>query len=163
MAIEVRQDKDLAKARNYVLRLIKFRERSEKEIRDKLKEKNYGIGIINKVAAHFKEIKFIDDEKFAKSWIDSRIRKPLSLEVIRLELIQKGIDRDIIEKFINEKKSVFNETKALQELINARFNKLTEKKEYREIRQKLFSYFVRRGFSASAVYETINKLLPRKV
>lgn len=161
MSVKVMHDKDLAKARNYVLRLIKFRERSEKEIRDKLKEKNYEARVIDEVLAHFKEIKFIADEEFAKGWIDSRIKKPLSLEVIRLELIQKGVAREIIEKFINEKKSAFDETKALSELISRRLNKLKDQEEYRKIKPKLFAYFIRRGFSASAVYEAIDKLLPR--
>lgn len=160
MAIEAKQNKD-SKARNYVLRLIKFRERSEKEIRDKLKEKNYDARIIDEVIAHFKEIKFIDDEELTKGWIDSRIRKPLSLEIIRLELIQKGVKRVIVDKYINEKKSAFDETKALPELISNRLSKLRDKEECRKIKPKLSAYFIRRGFPANVVCEVIDKLLSK--
>lgn len=161
MVIGVKGDRDLTKARNYVLRLLKFRQRSEKEIRDKLKQKNYDSKTIDEAVSHFKKIKFIDDEEFVKGWINSRIKKPLGLQAIKLELVQKGVREEIIEKSLKEKKLTFDESNALRELMSNRLNKLIDRYESEDVKHRLSTYFIRRGFSANTVYETINRLLPR--
>ncbi len=77
--------------------LLKFRLRSEKEIRLRLKKKKFDSKIIDETAAFLKDKDFINDNNFAHLWLESRLKRPLGLRRIKEELRQKGIAREIID------------------------------------------------------------------
>src|SRR4051812_38099109 len=95
-------EKTLAKALYY----LSFRPRSEKEVKDYLLGKNKPQKkdfvsptqeTIDIVIKKLKEMKFLNDTEFAKSWVRSRTEyKPKSVGVIKMELKQKGIAPDMI-------------------------------------------------------------------
>ena len=87
--------------------MLKFRQRSRKEIYDRLKKKKFDEEIINETISFLKNKGFIDDQLFAKAWIESRIKKPLGLRKIRQELNLKGIDKQIIDSQIGEIKEKY--------------------------------------------------------
>lgn len=153
------KSKDLNSGRNYLFRLIKFRMRSEKELRDKLKNKHYEPSTIEELISYFKGLGYCDDGEFARSWINYRLSKPLGLRAIEVELRQKGIGREIINELISEKKSILNELDIARELAKARLEKLKGKKDKDDkIKQKLYHYLSRRGFSGDIVGEVINQI-----
>jgi regulatory protein len=80
---------ELEKARAYAFLLLKFRPRSELELSQRLKRKKFSQEIVFKSIAFLKEKKFLDDDCFARNWINSRIKKPLGLRRLRKELISK--------------------------------------------------------------------------
>lgn len=153
------RNKDLSSGRNYVFRLIKFRLRSEKELRDKLKSKHYEPSIIEELISYFKGLGYCDDREFARSWISCRLLKPLALRAIAFELKQKGIGREIINELISEKKSVISELDIAMELAKSRLEKLKAAVgKDDKIKQKLYYYLGRRGFSSDITNEVINQL-----
>lgn len=153
------RSKDLSSGRNYVLRLIKLRIRSEKELRDKLKAKQYDGPAIEELIAYFKRLGYVNDREFAHSWINYRLSKPLALRAIEIELKQKGISRDTINELISEKKNTLNEFDIARELAKTRLEKLKGKKDKEDkIKQKLYYYLARRGFSNDIVSEVINQI-----
>ena len=86
---------DFIRGRNYVWRLIKFRPRSEKEIRDRLKLRNYPQRLIEGLVSYFKKTGLIDDKEFARSWINYRLLKPVGIRAIEAELKQKGVSSEV--------------------------------------------------------------------
>ena len=110
---------DFEKFYNSSLKFLSYRPRSEKEVRNKLKtlikrhsgeqsefridsgvanapENDRAETVIEKIISKLKKQNFINDEEFAKGWIENRIRfKPRSLRLIKLELKQKGISEEI--------------------------------------------------------------------
>ena len=153
------QNKESARARNYVWRLIKGRLRSEQEIKQKLNFKKYAPEVIAKTVSYFKGLDYINDLEFANRWVNSRLRKPLGLTAIAIELRQKGISKEIIDQLIKEKKGSIDERAVVQELAQKYLNKSRGKKELPEkARIKLYGYLLRRGFSGDIVVELINKL-----
>jgi regulatory protein len=155
----VARSKDLSSGRNYALRLIKFRIRSEKELKDKLKARQYDSPIIEELIAYFKRLGYVNDKEFARRWINYRLSKPLALRAIEAELKQKGIGREIINELIGEKKSALNEFDIVRELVKRRLEKLKGKKDKDDkIKQKLYYYLARRGFSSDIVSEVINQI-----
>lgn len=153
------RSRDLSSGRNYVLRLIKFRIRSEKELRDKLKAKQYDGPTTEELIAYFKRLGYVNDREFARSWISYRLSKPLALRAIEAELRQKGIGREIIDELISEKKSTLNEFEIARELAKARLEKLKMRKgQADKTKQKLYYYLSRRGFSSDIVSEVINQI-----
>lgn len=158
---------DFEKFYNSSLRFLSYRPRSEKEVRDRLIRKKIDSQIIEKIIAKLKEKKFLNDEEFAKWWIEQRTKvRPKAIRVITLELKQKGISNEIIESLLS--KDVSSEEQVLNDLELA--NKLIEKRIERfrnsskqEIYQKLGSYLSRRGFDWETIKQSIDELFSKGV
>lgn len=150
---------DVNKARNYALRLLELRGRSVKEIRDKLKSKAADPKDVDSVIADLLSLGLLDDEKFARDWIDSRRRlKPMGPTRMRTELVKKGISREIISAALNEfVNNVDQEALALP---------LAEKKmrtwgglEREKIISRMSGFLARLGFSAQTINNVLKKVL----
>src|SRR3989338_8631599 len=91
-----------ALAFNFSLKYLSFRNRSIKEVYDYLLRKNFIDETINSVLKKLVDLKFINDEEFAKSWIESRQKyKGKSKLVLKNELRLKCLKDDQIEPLLN--------------------------------------------------------------
>jgi len=155
----VRNNKEsLEKAKNYCFLLLKFRLRSEKEIYERLKKKKFEEEIIRQTVAFLKDKGFIDDELFAKAWIESRLKKPLGLRRIRQELNLKGIDAGIIESRISEIKKNYPERDLVERIAHERFKRL-KCIEPGLARERVYAYLLRRGFSPEVIIDVLSDKL----
>lgn len=145
----------LQKARNYAFLLLKFRLRSEKEIYQRLKKKKFEEEVIKQAVSFLKDKGFIDDNLFTKSWIASRLKKPLSLRRIKQELNLKGIDQEIIDTKISEVKKGYDEPGLVKRIAGERLNKL-KGIEPGVARRRVYAYLLRRGFSPEVVIDAMN-------
>ena len=95
------------------------------------------------------EKKYIDDEKFAKFWVENRNqRKGSSIKKIKSELFSKGVSSDIIEQVLSE--SNRNDEDEIQKIIAKKAKKYTDE-------QKLITYLARQGFSFDEIKKAISK------
>jgi len=143
-----------------VYRFLNFRLRSEKEIRDNLKKKNARDDIIEKIVIRLKEQKFLNDENFARLWVDSRSRvKPRSQFLLKMELKQKGISDEIIEKVLqrveNEGQSDDVQARALVEKNIKKYSGMQKQELY----QKLGGVLARKGFNWNVTKKAIDDVL----
>jgi len=148
----------LQKARDYAFLLLKFRLRSEKEIYQRLKRKRFDEEVIKQTLSFLNDRGFIDDNLFAKAWIESRIKKPLGLRRIRQELNLKGIDKEIIDSEIREIKKNYSEPDLVKEIAKVRLAKL-KGIEPHSARRRVYAYLLRRGFSPEIVIEALSSTL----
>jgi len=146
----------LQKAKNYAFLLLKFRLRSEKELRQRLEKKKFSEEIIEKAISSLKDKGFIDDNYFAKSWIESRIQKPLGIRRLKQELIIKGVDKAIIASQINEIKEDYPEEEIVIRIAKNRLNKL-KGCDPQKARKRIYAYLLRRGFSPEIVIDILTK------
>jgi regulatory protein len=144
------------KAKNYAFLLLKFRLRSEKELYQRLKRKKFDEGIIRETLFFLKEKGFINDEVFAKSWIESRIKRPLGLQRVRQELRLKGIDKETIDSQISQIKKNYPEEEIVSQIAKVRLSKL-KNIDARVAKRRVYAYLLRRGFSREVVTEVINQ------
>jgi len=138
------------KAQSYSLRLLSIRLRTEKEIRDKLFQKDYPPDVIDIVLQKLTTSNLINDVRFAQLWFESRKNlKNKSNFFIEMELKQKGISDEIINQISKEPKesSDLNSAKKLLE----RKKHLFDKKIGREKLQKQQQYLMRNGYSWETV------------
>lgn len=151
------------KARECAYRLLKFRNRSEKEIRDKFIIKKYPGEIIEEVISHLKKIGLIDDRKFAQEWVNFRLKVPFGLKRIILELRQKGIAPDIITDLTQDAQVKGSEEQGLSLVAERRLRYLQKhEKDKVKVRRKLYYFLLRRGFSPGDCLETIDRILSLK-
>ncbi len=137
--------------------LLKFRLRSENEIRQRLKKKKFDADVIESILSFLKDKGFIDDNYFAKTWIESRIKKPLGIRRLRAELNLKGINKAIIDTQINEIKKSYSEEDIVGGIAKDRLNKL-KGIDPQKAKKRVYAYLLRRGFSPEVVIDVLNQI-----
>lgn len=114
--------------------------RTELEVRNKLKKINVEDDVINDVIEYLKEIGYIDDSKYVDSYLRQSINIPkYSLYEIKMKLIQKGIDKNLVHKKIEEFNGKEYERLLIEKLLNGKL------KNMEPLKQKAYLY--RRGFN----------------
>lgn len=147
---------ELQQAKEYAFLLLKYRPRSEYEFYQRLKKKKIKKDIIRETVAFLKDKGFIDDVYFAKTWVESRIKKPLGLKRIYSELQTRGVEERIIDACLSEIKNDYSEEDVVPEIITRqlkRFKNIDPEKAKRRI----YSYLIQRGFSAETVMQVLSR------
>ena len=145
----------MQKAKGYAFLLLKFRLRSEREIRERLQRKKFSAEIVQEALSFLKEKSFLDDALFAREWISSRLKRPLALRRIGQELEAKGISEKIIQSQLGEAAKGYCEGAVIQQLAEEKIEKLRGI-EPRKAKQRVYSYLLRRGFSPEAIIDAMN-------
>jgi len=145
------------KARAYVFLLLKYRQRSENEIRERLSRKKFPEEAIKDTIAFLKEKKFIDDNIFARAWISERLKKGLGPRRLVQELKFKGIEKQVIENNLREAKESYNELEIARELAAGRLNRLRGL-DFQIAKRRVYGYLLRRGFSPEIVMDVLNQI-----
>jgi regulatory protein len=144
-----------AKAFNAAANFLKTRERSKKEIRDKLKTKEFTDSQIEKVLEKLERLNITNDKRFAEMFVRDRMKlKPKGKRVLSQELTQKGIDRYIIEDVLNEMLDGDNEIDLAKRVLEKAEKKYSNLEE-REKKDKIIKYLLGKGFS----YNIVEKIL----
>lgn len=150
------------------LRFLSYRPRSEKEIVDYLKrprgrkKEKVDEKVIAKILNKLKEHNFVNDEEFARWWVEQRTgAKPKGFRLIKIELQQKGIDKETIEKILGEYDTkILGADGARRLLVKAlpRYKKLPRL----ALQQKLSQFLLRRGFEWDTVKGAIDEIVEKE-
>lgn len=149
---EILLEEEWLKSKDKALRFLSYRQRSHKEIEDKLKKEGFSQQIINRTIEFLKSYNLIDDLTFAKNFMTdkSNINK-YGPERIKYELYMKGIPEDIINKVMDE---YDDEYSVALELAKKKIKSYKDD-DRNAIYRKLGGFLQRKGFS----YECISKIL----
>jgi len=94
-------------------RFLEARSRSIAEVRRRLTGAGYRADLVQGAIDRLTELGMLDDEQFARSWVESRDRtRPRGERAIRDELRQKGIDRTTADLVVDERRAGVAETEA---------------------------------------------------
>ena len=147
---EYKKLSEFGKLYQRTLEWVLARPRSEKETFDylykKIYEKKLDKNYINKIIERLKNKKYLDDEYFAEYYVENRfVKKGISTRRLKMELMKKGIKKEIIEKVLGD--SARNDEDEILKIIT--------KKRARYDDEKLIQYLCRQGFS----YELVRNLV----
>jgi regulatory protein len=135
------------------LHFLGSRPRSSAEVRRNLNEKGFGEEVIAGVVARLLEHRYLDDEEFARYWLDNRNRfRPRSAKAVRYELRQKGVDRDSIEAALEG----MDEDEAAWAAAESKLDRWRDLPED-EFIHKLSGFLARRGFGFDTVRRTVQR------
>ncbi len=147
-------EENRALAFNYSLKFLSFRNRSTKEIYDYLIKKNFVEETINIALKKLTDMKFLNDEDFARSWIESRQKyKNKSKFILKSELRMKGVNNDTIEPLLKDAIDDFETAKMAYEKKKKTLSRFSQE----EFNKKMAGFLGRKGFS----WEIISKLLKK--
>ncbi len=139
---------------NVAAHYLSYRPRSEFELRERLRQRGFNGNSIDVVLAKLKEQGLMDDMAFAQFWRDNRESfNPRSQRLIRLELGQKGVARDIIDQVVAAVDDEDSAYRAAQS--KARNLPLSD---YQLFQRRLGGYLRRRGFGYGVINHTVERL-----
>lgn len=129
------------------MNLLKSMDRTEFQLRQKLRQGDYPEEVTERAIAYVKKFGYVNDRAYALRYIESRQGRDARRQ-IACDLRQKGISQDIIQE-------AFEEAEPQDE--EALIRRLAEKKHIdprtadRKERQRLYGFLMRKGFSADAI------------
>lgn len=140
---ELKQEGDVDLAYQRAVRYLGYRPRSGSEMVSYLTGKGYPEEVLAQVMARLRERGYVDDDAFARFWVDNRTRfRPRSRRALRYELRQKGVDNPTIDEALEEQDEDAAAWAAAESKI-ARWSNLPRE----EFDKKLIGFLARRGFS----------------
>lgn len=139
----LRYKHDRFEAYNRSIKYIKYRLRSRKEVEQYLTGKHFSSEIIADTITRLTDEKLLNDRVFAQSWINSRNKfKPRATTALRFELLQKGIDKGIIDTVLAD----VDDEMLARKLVERKLQQWC-KLNRRNAKVKIFNYLRRRGFN----------------
>ncbi|SDC88669.1 regulatory protein [Paenibacillus sp. UNCCL117] len=139
------------------LRLLSSRLRSEYEIRERLKRKEFEAEVIDHVAARLKNEGYLNDEMFAEMLTKQRSEShKKGRHWIKQELQQKGIPKEHITNALEQVDEAV-EVEAAYQLASKRYRKDWEEDRLKA-RRKIAGFLQRRGYSGNVVSKVMAKM-----
>lgn len=143
------------------LRFLEPRQRSIGEVRRRLTRVGYRPELVESVIARLIELGMLDDQAFARIWIESRDRaRPRGERALRRELAVKGIDRDIVDGTIEERdaSSPDADAEAARGLLERNSRTLARVPDPRARRQRAYALLARNGFDSETALAAIRSV-----
>jgi len=155
---------ELQGAKSIALRFLARRQRTEKEIRDKLREKEFGDEEIASTIEHLRGLGFLNDEEFARSFIRHQLAlRPKGKLALKQKLLLLGVAKETIDTALAE---AFEETSQEDSAIEVarKFLKKSAKArdDPRKTKQKLAAFLTRRGFTWDVISPVLKTVLGEK-
>jgi regulatory protein len=135
------------------LRYLSLRQRSESEIRRKLKENDCPDELLDRIIERLTQLGLVDDLKFTQAWVDNRNEfRPRSRRALSVELRQHGVDSQTIGQTLE---SIDEESLAFR-AASKQARKLAHL-DWLHFRMKMSAFLARRGFD----YQVITPVIAR--
>lgn len=134
-----------------------YQERCVKDVKDKLRTFDISQEEKDKILEYLMENRFVNDERFAKSFVRGKINQSgWGVNKIRFHLIQKGIDKDIIEEVLGQTDEEFYRQR-LVDVLKTKAKTVKADSDF-EKKRKLAAYAMQKGFEAALVWEVLKEL-----
>lgn len=130
---------------------IAVRPRSVVETRRRLVRNGYPERLVEDVMVELLAVGYLDDEAFAKAWVESRDRaRPRGESALRRELTLKGVPRIVVDVVLAERGELDTDTElsAARALLERKRPSLEREADPRKRRQKAFALLARNGFDS---------------
>jgi regulatory protein len=129
-------------AHDAALRLLSHRARSETEMKRRLAMRGIEPGAIDDEIERLQRAGLLDDEKFARAWVEDRKRiAPRGRRMLRYELLGRGIEPDSVDLVTRD----IDDRDTATELARTRARK-TSTTDFETFFSKLGGFLRRRGF-----------------
>lgn len=153
---EILESTIFRRAKQKALAVLKFMNRTEKGLRNKLQEAGYPNDIVDRTISYVCEYGYVNDERYARAYIRDR-KKSKSKRILQNELLHKGIEKDILDTlFITEYEEEGAEDPELIAIKKAiaKKSRLPENLNWEE-KQKLIASLYRKGFELDKIKQCL--------
>lgn len=142
----------LKRAKKRALYLLKDMDRTEKQLKDKLKQNAYPDEIIDQVIEYVKGLHYVEDEGYAERYIRNRMGQKSKKELCA-SLLQKGVATDVIQLAMENCYEDYSEKEAILNLLRKKNFHIDDATEGEK--KKIYDYLMRKGFKNTDVRQVI--------
>jgi len=152
-------------------RFLEARSRSVAEVRRRLTSAGYRVTLVEDAIARLGDLGILDDEAFARAWVESRDRaRPRGERALRDELRLKGIDRPLVDLVLAERRELGTSSDAsdappppdriaAERLIERHARALSRIDDPRKRRERAYALLARNGFDPDTCREVAAALV----
>lgn len=146
------------------LRILSYRFNSEAELRRKLQAKKFEAADVDETLARLRREAWLDDDRFAASFVRARSAKRLGPLRIRRELGAAGVEDEAIDRALAANTDDETSEAALADLCAKRMRIVARRygEEYlatEEGRQRVVAYLLRQGYELGDVLSAVKKVV----
>ncbi|HEY0539467.1 MAG TPA: regulatory protein RecX [Actinoallomurus sp.] len=140
------------------LRLLSFSPRTRAQLADALRRKGVADEVAEQVLGRYTEVGLIDDEAFARAWVQSRhAGRGLARRALAAELRQRGVADDTVKEAVEELAPEQEET-AARELIAKRMA-TTRSLDPTKRTRRILGVLARKGYPSGLAYRLVREAL----
>lgn len=133
-----------------------YQERCVKDVVEKLKTFDLSEKDRKEILNYLIDNRFVNDERFAKSFVRGKINQSgWGLNKIRFHLIQKGIDKALIDEALQGTDEEIYRQRLL-DILRSKSKTVKAANDF-EKKRKLAAFAMQRGFEASLVWEVLKE------
>lgn len=133
-----------------------YQERCVKDVRDKLKSYDISQDSRDEILEYLLDNRFVNDERFAKSFVRGKVNQSgWGMNKIRFHLIQKGIDKELIDEALGQTDEEAYRQR-LTDILKAKSKTIKAETDI-ERKRKLAAYAMQKGFEGALVWEVLKE------
>ncbi|MCM0081256.1 recombination regulator RecX [Geomonas sp. Red32] len=138
------------------LRMLTLRDHSEAELSRKLREKGFEEQMVVDTVARLKELRYLDDARFAHQFAAAAVRNGRGYGVrLKMELARRGVSPAIVSEVMDEIEAEHGEQELIAEMMERRFASFDPESATEKERRRIIGYLQRKGFSLSAIFRQL--------
>lgn len=155
---EIEWDETYVQAKQTAFHYLAHKPRTEQEVRRKLRRDDVPSSIEDDVVQRLYELDYLDDNAYAQDYARNRFaNKKYGPVRIRRELEERGIDRHVAERVVDDLFAEKDARAAAREHAEKRWPRLSDE-DPRRRKQKMYRYLRRRGFTTDTIYSLLDEL-----
>lgn len=131
----------LKKAKQKVMGLLERRDYTKKELQDKLMQAGFPADAVSGAIAYVESYHYIDDDRYTRNFLEYR-SSGKSRQMVYQTLAQKGIDTEKIREYMED--ADMDDEAGIRRIYRQKFSDNMDFS--REKKQKIFNYFLRKGY-----------------
>lgn len=154
-------------------RFLEARPRSVAEVRRKLTRLGYRPELVAGAVERLADLGFLDDEAFARTWVESRDRaKPRGEHALRRELGLKGVDKALVDVVLDDRRDdastaaaswdevpVSADEAAAERLLEKKLPSILREADPRKRSQRAYALLARNGFGPDVCSAVTKRVL----
>ena len=129
------------------MHILERTDKTEAQLRRKLEESEYPKEAVESAIAYVTSYGYLDDRRYAEHYIEWKKQRKGKAR-LKMELVQKGISREIIEEVLES--TDFGETREMIRQIILKKRKTDIPMNEKE-KQRIYGFLMRKGFSSSDI------------
>ena len=144
----------MEQAKAQAMRLLRYRARTERELRQRLAARGVAARIVAETISALRAVRLVDDRAFAEAWVESRLRlRPTGSAGLRWELRQKGVADELAREVIAKALTEEQERDLARQLVEKSLRGVAYCD--RAVLGRVTRLLRRRGFSADAIAQAV--------
>ena len=142
----------LHRAKLKAMSLLKYQDRTRKELKDRLMRAEFPEFITEGAIAYVESFRYINDEEYVRRYMEYKAGTKSRIQ-IKMDLRKKGIGTEILERIFDEYE--YEEDDVLEEQVQKRIRQ--KGSVTKENFQKYYGYFARKGFNSVKIIDLLRK------